>query len=578
MNKRVKKIIARFCSHWRLALLIVAGVTLQQLTFFQIIYPSNRLLPLAHVDGVDFGGWQKADAIKRLDNLYLKSSVSLYFGKAKKPYISPEIGELGLRVVNQSRLSSFDYPWYLRIIPTSIFWAQVFVYNQPEPEYSRDSDKLSKYLDNLFSEPCTAVAKDATLKFSGIKYTITPSQSGGKCDDIDVVRKTLSNIKPRLNNSRAQIGSTEVNPVIDDDAAIKFGDDLIKKVGEGVTIAVNGTNQAIPASTIFGWMDFSIIDEKLAYTLSSVKASDYLSQKIAPAVRVEPGVTTITTYDFTTSKKVEGKSGVGLDNAETLKNIKLAIDNGGTAKVATMTVAPTVTYKRSYSKKTDTGLSAMIQQYAEDQGGIKSVSLIELSGEHRRASFNADVQLVAASTYKLFVAYSTLRRIESGSWSWTDQILEGQDLSVCFNNMIVYSDNDCAEALLKKIGSGAATNEAGEIGCSKTSFITGTGYAKTSAADLALFLGQLQSGMILNEQPSRDILINAMKRNTYRSGIPAGVAGEVADKVGFGEGIINDAAIVYSPGGTYILVIMSEGSYWGAVAELASEIEGLRAE
>lgn len=572
MIKVLKRIFTKFCGHWRLALVILVGVILQQLIIVQFIYPANRLLPLTRIDGVNFGGWKKTDASTRLDDLYSNSTIGLYFRNAKKPYVSPKIDEIGMAVINQDRFNSFDYPWYFRIIPTSILWAQYFIYQQPGPEYARDLSKLESYLDDLFSEPCTAAAKNAGLKFVGKKYQIIPSQSGGKCDNIDAVTKTLSVIEPRLDNIRAEIGSTLVNPTVDDDDARALGEQLIKQVGSGVTIVVNDAKQQIPASEIFSWMDFVIDDGKLIYVLSSIKAASYLENQIASKVVVNPGVTTVSTYDFSEVSRQVGNNGVGLNYPKTLDSIKSSIDSGDTARAVTIIIAPKVEYTRSYSRD-DASISAMVQQYAEDHSGIKSISLIELAGKRRRASYNADTQLTAASTYKLFVAFSTLKRVESGAWNWNDQILENQDLTACFDNMIVYSDNACAEALLEKIGNNVATNEAHDIGCSNTSFITGTGYAKTSAADLALFLAQLQSGLILNNQVNRDILIDAMKRNTYRSGIPAGVSGQVADKVGFGEGIINDAGIIYSPNGTFVLAIMTEESSWGTIADFAGSVE-----
>lgn len=99
---------------------------------------------------------------------------------------------------------------------------------------------------------------------------------------------------------------------------------------------------------------------------------------------------------------------------------------------------------------------------------------------------------------------------------------------------------------------------------------------ETTSADLALLLAQLQTGQILTQQSSRDRLIDDMKRNIYRGGIPAGINSVVADKVGFLDGFLNDAAIVYSPTGTYVLVILTDGSSWPTIADFAGKIEALR--
>jgi beta-lactamase class A len=206
------------------------------------------------------------------------------------------------------------------------------------------------------------------------------------------------------------------------------------------------------------------------------------------------------------------------------------------------------------------------------------VSIVELDGKNRTGDYNGDDIFVSASTYKLFTAYSVLLRIENGSWAWLDSdIADGRDLIACFNDMVVYSDNDCAEALMYKISHQTVTDEARVMGCTDTTFIDSDGYARTTANDLALFLTKLYKGQILTQQSSRDILINAMKNNVYREGIPAGLSGDiVADKVGFIDGYLNDAAIVYDAKGDYVLVILTNNSSWTEIASIANEINLLR--
>jgi hypothetical protein len=68
-----------------------------------------------------------------------------------------------------------------------------------------------------------------------------------------------------------------------------------------------------------------------------------------------------------------------------------------------------------------------------------------------------------------------------------------------------------------------------------------------------------------------------MKGNVYRQGIPSGIPNaRVADKVGFLDALLHDASIVYSPKGTYVLIILTNNASWGNIAELAKEIESVR--
>ena len=241
--------------------------------------------------------------------------------------------------------------------------------------------------------------------------------------------------------------------------------------------------------------------------------------------------------------------------------------------MAVRVVQPKIEYSRSYSP-TDTGLSALLQQYAESHPGTYGVSLVELSGQRRRAAYQDTKQFRTASTYKLFVAYSTLKRVESGVWKWSDAVSGGRNLEKCFDDMIVKSDNPCAEALLTKIGFRAITDEMKSIGLTGTSFLGDI--PLTTAGDLSTFNASLESGQLLSAD-SRTRLLGAMKRNIYRQGIPAGTSSQVADKVGFLDGLLHDAAIIYTPSGPAVLSIMTDGSSWATIADLTKQIEALRA-
>lgn len=305
------------------------------------------------------------------------------------------------------------------------------------------------------------------------------------------------------------------------------------------------------------------------------KAKADFDERIAPKVSQPAGVSKVTTRDFVEISREEGARGVALDAAATGAAIADYLTGQRQEVVAqTVSTAPRVEYTRSYSS-TDVGLSALMKNYASDNSGVYAVQLIELSGERRRASFDEGKAWTPASTYKLFVAYSTLKKVESGAWKWSDEIVPGRNLSTCFDDMISRSDNPCAEALLQKVGFQQITNDARAIGATTTSFLGSDGI-KTSAADLALLLAALKSGQLLEQQSSRDRFLSALSANVYRQGIPAGVSGSVANKVGFLDDYLNDAAIVSGSSGTYVLVILTKGSSWANIADLTKKIEQLR--
>lgn len=575
IHRVVGKVKGHLDLHWKKVLLFGGGGLLATIVALQFLYPTGALLPFTTIDNVNLTGWAKADATKRLDQLSTNQTIPIYFGDATGPYRSPKPVDIGLKVSNAARVNAVTYPWYLRIVPSSFLWAHFFVHAAESPNYIYNLPVLKSYITKELGESCNVSPKNASLKVSGMTFEVIKSSDGGTCRVSDVT-KALSTVQPQLTqDNRVTIPMKKIAPQVSNTDAKTMADAIKAKAGSGVNIQVGSATQVIPVAEAFGWMDFTTKNNTLDFTMNVDRSSAYLGKEIAPKVMIGAGVTQVSTHDFIETSRQTGTSGQTLNNEATLAQVKAylagVIDG---ASAVTALIEPSVVYTRSYSS-TDTGLSALMKNFAESHPGTYGISMVEMDGQHRRATYNDTAQFTTASTFKLFVAYSTLTRIEAGTWHWTDQIQGGRDLTKCFDDMIVKSDNACAEALLTKIGYTAITNEAHAVGCTSTSFMGKDGI-KSTAADEALLLGMLQSGQILSQQSSRDTWINAMKRNIYRQGIPAGATGTVADKVGFLDALLHDAAIVYSPSGTYVLVIMTDHSSWANIADLTRQIEALR--
>lgn len=186
------------------------------------------------------------------------------------------------------------------------------------------------------------------------------------------------------------------------------------------------------------------------------------------------------------------------------------------------------------------------------------------------ASIDASTRAVAASTYKLYVAYSMILAVEDGSASWSDPLLPGWSLGECLEVMITESDNYCPEEWLDVVGPETVQRQVGDLGLVATRIQWS--HMETTAWDLARFLDLLWSGDIVSPA-NRDLLLGFMSEQEFREGIPAGVGTgvEVADKVGFLEELLHDAAIITGPDEPLILVILTADASWeaiGAVAEL----------
>lgn len=219
-------------------------------------------------------------------------------------------------------------------------------------------------------------------------------------------------------------------------------------------------------------------------------------------------------------------------------------------------------------------------------GAQISVTVLDLSNQNRgEVHYNDTTQWTSASTYKLFVALEENQQVENGTLSWSSS-LNDETLTNCLSQMILVSDNNCPEAWLSTYSSlSKLTATATAIGTSQTAFNVGN--MRTSGADLARLLQQLKQGKLMNSTDTQNLL-TLMSKQEYRDGIPAGIqtnvtkgvtptSATVSDKVGFIDNytgpVLNDAAVINSSKGNYVLVIMTNGYSWQFIANLTSWID-----
>lgn len=558
--------------HWRRAVAGIAIGVAVVLVAVQVFYPSDRLVPFTTVDGIVFGGELKADAEATLDDEYRQQQVSLYFKDAEEPYVRAYMNELGLLVTNEDRFDGLDYPWYLRIVPTSLLWMHL-VQGATQVEYQSNAAVREEYILGNFGDPCIAPTRNATLQVKNDLLTLVEGATGGLCTTQEVT-SAIEEYAPSLTNPSINLGGTAVLPAISNASARVYAEKLTHNIGAAIVLKFGEQSIPIPNSEVLNWLVFSSDAQELGYVFNEAMASEYLLANIADKVAKPAGTSVITMRNFVEESRKDGEKGRMLDVTTTLDSIKKQIDDGTPATLTTVEVAPALTYDDTFSPS-DEALSAVMKNYAQSHSGSYAATLIEIGGKGRYASYRGGEQFVTASTYKLFVAYSTLLRVESGEWSWSDSIQGGRNLSRCFDDMIKLSDNACAEAFLRRIGYSTMTNEAHALGCLNTSFVNGN--IRSTTEDQTRLLGLLYSGRILNDQADRDKWISAMKVNVYRQGIPKGISGAVvADKVGFLDELLHDSAIVYTSTGTYVLTIYTAYATWDDIAGLAAQLEAAR--
>lgn len=181
-------------------------------------------------------------------------------------------------------------------------------------------------------------------------------------------------------------------------------------------------------------------------------------------------------------------------------------------------------------------------------------------------------QVYSASLIKLFVIQTVYERIASG------QMSDSSELEELLRRMITFSDNDAWMSVTRRIGGthmngmSIVTRTAAAAGfTSSGQFIQGdhVNYNFTSVEDCGHYLEKVLNGELVSPEYSEKIL-NLLKQQQIRHKIPAGVPDgvEVANKTGELEYVEGDAAIVYAPSGTYVLVIIADDLVYTGQAQI----------
>lgn len=235
--------------------------------------------------------------------------------------------------------------------------------------------------------------------------------------------------------------------------------------------------------------------------------------------------------------------------------------------------------QRIQSSPIDSQLTTVITNWAKESPGDYGVMLREVTGSQRTASYQAEKPFISASTYKLFVAYGVLFRVQNGSINLNTNVVNGKDIPACLDSLLLYSSDECGWPMGNLIGWPTLSDFLHEQGFTNTDLnnydangnFMGDKYS--TATDEAEIAWRLNAGTLL-EPTYADMMLSRMKTQIWRERIPAGVpeGTVVADKPGWIYDIQNDTAIVYGERSTYVLAIMSDGSTKPHLAELSKLI------
>lgn len=579
-----------FKTHWKLLLLIVLALFVVGETIFQIVYPSSRLIPGTKVDGLNIGGMKYADAAKKLDDAYGGLKLDIFLGKNGAAFWSPKMSEVGIGVDNNQRLSTINYPFYLRIIPGSMLWAPS-LQKTGEIAYTYNKAKISDYTLSKVGSDCTIVPKNATLKLVDSKLQLAPSIAGGKCDITDF-QQALAKVKPDPDKqNKVQIAIDETPAPVTDDMARTLAATLNDRLAEPMPLTVDTSTDTIPGRVVLSWLDFvSDVPQKtidnsanqqasIKYSVNTKRMEDYLNLNIASKLVVKPGVSKVSTLDFKETSRVNGANGRALDLSATKRSVENYINNKIQKAVGvTVVVGPTTVYSRSYTP-TSVGFAALLAGFAQDNPGNYSMAFQELSGvEHpRSAQYRGDVSMPAAGIHSLYLAYTDVMNEYAGTARPVDRISGDTNARDCFKLMLQRSDEGCRKGFYNYFGYATLTSRVKEIGLNHTVFAGEE--STTSANDLQALMVGLYKSKIARAEGGQKIL-STLSTTRQNDGLPAGSdTGQISHVTGEGDKIYNDSAIIYSTNyGAYALTVMSngDGTSWEKLSSLAKQVLKLK--
>ena len=105
----------------KIALISIGGLIVLVL-LVQIFYPRDRALMGTTLSTSDIGGWTVDDISKLASELYARST--LEGAGANKTMLARNLSAVGVKIdFDAVADQATDYSWWLRLVPTSIFWA-----------------------------------------------------------------------------------------------------------------------------------------------------------------------------------------------------------------------------------------------------------------------------------------------------------------------------------------------------------------------------------------------------------------------------------------------------------------------
>lgn len=241
----------------------------------------------------------------------------------------------------------------------------------------------------------------------------------------------------------------------------------------------------------------------------------------------------------------------------------------------------------------DGGLRAAIEGALAGREGSYSVVVHNLE-DGRYAAINEDRVYYAASLYKLEVLIEAYRQRDAGELDFSRlltlekkyieldlktlevlEIIENDQVTVldAVRAMTIVSDTPTAALLQDTLNPTRIDQTLASLGLTSTE--SANRELPTTARDMARLLTAIAAGEGGVSDASRVEMLSLLRQEGFRDGAVAGVPAEaaVAHKTGSYTDATHDVALVWGPGGPYVVAVLTDRNYdWEPVREVSRAV------
>ncbi len=531
------------------------------LMVLQLLYPASATTPLLRTGTVSVGGVSEGSLAKQLAALE-QTPVSI--AAAQKTYQSTFAG-LGVSVDKAaSGKQLLSYPLSERLKPFSLFRRTVPVSMQLQ----YNEDQLTAFASKISEENIISPKNAKVAKVKGQYKVVDPSENGVTYQTEQILEqiKQLQPLQPV--SVTAPVVVTE--PKVTTEKANQALTAIERQSTQKTYVVLAGKTTQIPAAHVRKFIEVSFNKKSglLEAKYNNAAITTYVLT-LADSVYQPATQSVVTMRDGRIVSRRDGRNGQTIFVSESVAAIKTGLkENKQKIDLSIKPIVATSQFSRSYSP-TSTGLQILLQDWQNDTGLTVGVVVRELNATGRSASINTNTQFLPASLSKIYLIHYLYNGIERGRWTANSKFGTSYTVGQCIERMVVVSDNGCFNAIGSNRGWSNVASFAQSQGFTSTN--PNPSIYTTTANDTALYMSKLYGGSLVSST-HRSQLLGYMRRQIYRTGIPLGSKGSVADKVGYWGSYRHDVAIVYHPKSTYVLSILTIGGSNAQLADLARRV------